>query len=99
MSVAPTTVGGMATATATAAPTTSSTPVRKRKRYPSEYGPRKRSEARAESVHVRMPSLFRKLLETAAEREGVSINELVLVELQPFFLRELEQLNNPDNNP
>lgn len=99
MSVAPTTVGGMATATATAAPTTSSTPVRKRKRYPSEYGPRKRSEARAESVHVRMPSLFRKLLETAAEREGVSINELVLVELQPFFLRELEQLNSPDNNP
>jgi hypothetical protein len=46
-----------------------------------------------------MPTLFRKLLETAAEREGVSINELVLVELQPFFLRELEQLNNPDNNP
>jgi hypothetical protein len=99
MSVAATTVGGMATATATAAPTTLSTPVRKRKKYPSEYGPRKRSEARAESVHVRMPSLFRKLLEAAAEREGVSINELVLVELQPFFLRELERLNTDPDSP
>ena len=84
-----TTVTGMA-ATATAqAPA-------QRKKYPSELGPRKRSEARAEAVMVRMPRLFRTLLQHAAEREGVSVNALILAELQPFFLRELESMNALD---
>ena len=65
--------------------------VRKRKRYPSEYGPRKRSEARAESVHVRMSAEQRHLLERAALRQGISVNELVLFELGGFFSWEATQ--------
>lgn len=38
-----------------------------------------------------MPALMRNLLESAAEERGVSMNELILVELLPFFNAEMEK--------
>lgn len=38
-----------------------------------------------------MPVLMRNLLESAAEERGVSMNELILVELLPFFNAEMEK--------
>jgi len=77
----------MATATAT------------RSRTTAPQGPRKRSSDRAAAVLVRMPELHRKLLQAAADRRGISINQLVLAELTPFFVRELEGLEPDPDNP
>lgn len=38
-----------------------------------------------------MPTLMRKLLERAAAERGVSMNEVILVELLPFFNAEMEK--------
>lgn len=76
----------MATATATRSRTTRATaPARE------PQPPRKRSADRSAAVLVRMPTLMRKLLERAAEERGVSMNEVILVELLPFFNAEMEK--------
>jgi len=40
-----------------------------------------------------MPELFRRLLHTAAERDGISVNQLVMEQLMPVIGAELEELN------
>jgi len=62
----------------------------RRKRYPSEYGPRKRSEARAKSVHVRMSAQQLELLQRAAARLDLSLNEVALAELGRLFAWEAD---------
>lgn len=42
---------------------------------------------------VRMPVLFRNILQQAAEREGMSVNAVVLTLLGDFFLDELKALS------
>lgn len=81
-----TSVLAMATATATRPRTTHATAPER-----APQPPRKRSAERSAAVLVRMPTLMRKLLESAAAERGVSMNEVILVELLPFFTAELEK--------
>lgn len=85
MSGLATTVSGMATATATRSKTSAPAP--------AQTPARKRSPDQSAAVLVRMPRLFRELLHRAAEREGVSVNQLVMMHLNPVLLAELEELN------
>lgn len=43
-----------------------------------------------------MPELMRKLLHRAAERQGVSVNQLVISQLMPLLADELEELNKTE---
>lgn len=91
----------MSTATATTPRTTSST-------TSSTTTPptKKRSPEQSAAILVRMPRLVRQLLHQAAERQGISVNQLVTDQLWPVLNAELEhqkqeeleqgnQLNNP----
>lgn len=85
-----TSVSVMATATATRSRSKSSS-ARTTTADRAPQPPRKRSPERSAAVLIRMPALMRNLLESAAEERGVSMNELILVELLPFFNAEMEK--------
>lgn len=87
MSWLATTVLGMATATATRSRTSPA---------PTPQPPRKRSADQSAAILVRMPELMRKLLHRAAERQGVSVNQLVVAQLLPLLADELEELNKTE---
>ena len=77
----------MATATATRSRTRTA---------PAPQPPKKRSPEQSAAVLVRMPELMRKLLHRAAERQGVSVNQLVISQLMPLLADELEELNKTE---
>ena len=43
-----------------------------------------------------MPKLMRQLLHAAAERQGISVNQLVIAQLLPVLCEELEERNKPE---
>lgn len=77
----------MATATATRSKVTAA---------PAPQPPKKRSPEQSAAILVRMPELMRKLLHRAAERQGMSVNQLVISQLMPLLADELEELNKTE---
>ena len=80
---------GMATATATRRHTTTE-PDAPSSAAPTR-APRKRSPDQSAAILVRMPKLMRQLLHDAAERRGISVNQLVTAQLLPVLTDELEE--------
>lgn len=69
------------------------TTITTRSRATTPQPPRKRSPERSAAVLVRMPELYRRLLQHAADARGVSLNDVVLEQLTPFFIDELKEMN------
>lgn len=59
---------------------------------PTPQPPRKRSADQSAAILVRMPKLMRNLLHRAAQRQGVSVNQLVVAQLMPLLSDELQEL-------
>lgn len=95
MSGLATIVMGMATATATRRRTTSKTDRSSSSPAPAQ-APKRRSPEQSAAILVRMPKLMRQLLHAAAERQGISVNQLVVGLLMPVFCEELEERNRAE---